>query len=578
MQNANLPSARRNGVSTLLVAVLLALVLPGGLYYFLSGEDAAAPGESVTADPVAGADTPRRAGGDRFARESARRGNDAVQSPGAERWHDPDFDEPDPWALADRLADRARSSADRVPVRAAARSLPDPAGEDALWLPEEVYRDPYAIAGRVLDDAGEPVRGATVRAEPRNDRDAAPSSVSTDASGFYVFDSLDAETWLVSVDATYDYDGVSKVVSRGVHSADFVVTRKAGDLWVEGRVRDERGVPLEGVEVLQGDRPSYRARSDAAGGFTLDLAPQHGRERYRLALRHDGYRDAYAEVSVAALREPGTPPLDVRMEPVEEVTEASGTVLDTAGNPVAGELVQLVSLGLGKVFYDRTDDNGRFTIGDVIVAPDYVIKVQPGEPWLDFSRKVTVPESGLRTDITLRRRESGAIEGLIVDAAGSPVPGLSLTARSLSATHQAVTFTSDGAGHFYLDDVPAGDLVFESRAYPSVTVRGVRVAADETTEVLLVVDWGDHRLFGQVLDPGGIPVPGGRVEVAMEYRNGTLFIRSSRTTVADATGTFTFAGLGPGTHAIRVDADGRETKVVEYDVQAAMERVDVLID
>ena len=81
-----------------------------------------------------------------------------------------------------------------------------------------------------------------------------------------------------------------------------------------------------------------------------------------------------------------------------------------------------------------------------------------------------------------------------------------------------------------------------------------------------------------MLDAGGTPVPGGRVEVAMEYRNGTLFIRSSRTTVADATGTFTFAGLGAGPHAIRVDADGLETKIVEYDVQAATERVDVLID
>ena len=64
----------------------------------------------------------------------------------------------------------------------------------------------------------------------------------------------------------------------------------------------------------------------------------------------------------------------------------------------------------------------------------------------------------------------------------------------------------------------------------------------------------------------------------MEYRYGTLLLRSSRTKVADAAGTSAFAGLGPGTRANRLDADGLGTAVVEHAIQSATERVDLLID
>lgn len=452
-------------------------------------------------------------------------------------------------------------------------------------LPRAVLEDETAIAGRVLDATGMPVDGARLDLRARSYFDPLTPSPSghdswtttSDVRGFYAFPYLEPGLYRVRAVSPFDRANASREVRTGVHSADLILGR-SDERRIEGRVSGSHGEPLYDVLVFQGDRPAQATVTDADGRFMLSLAFATGSHGASLRFAHEDFRERRIFVDGAQLAGEQPTVVDVALEPLRPHGVVRGTLVSIYGEPVVGERVQLVSAELARAFHDRTDSAGRFALAGVPTNSAYSVLVQPEGPWEDYShRDLRVPEGGLELLIELQSRETGAVTGIVVDTAGRPLPGFDLSVRSARSSRAFRSVTADPSGHFFVDDVPAGDLLFESLAYPSLTVRGVHLRPGTLEEVRLTLDWGNHRVNGQVVDVAGQPVPGSRIWLTMDVRAHGVSSRSTRRTTADAQGFFGFTGVGPGPHQVRVDAPGFRPSVIDHDVQAAVERVHVVM-
>jgi hypothetical protein len=449
----------------------------------------------------------------------------------------------------------------------------------------EVLEDDTAIAGRVLGEDGEPIGGVSITVEARRlfDPEAGASAALatlSDVAGFYAFRYLEPGLYWLQADPTFDYEGTHTMVRTGVHSADLVLKPKDRERWVQGMVTGRGGQALEGVRVIQNDRPAQETLTNAQGGYSLPLAlsPRQGSAGLRFQL--EGYRELLTVVLDTEWNGQDWVQVDVELEPLESLVTVGGTVTSTTGEPIAGERVGLVSGESARASYAPTDDRGQFKLRDVPSGGDYAVTVRPQGPYQDFARRgLRVTENGLDDlRIALQPLEQGSISGMIIDAEGKPIPGFNLTVRSSSAAHHTRPITADAQGRFFVDDVPAGNLVFQSRGYPSLTVLGVRLDAGMEQEVELVLDWGTHQVTGQIVDAQGIPVSAGQIWLSMDHRANGIHSRSTRMTTADASGFFTFTGIGPGLHQVRVDAPGFETATQQHLVAAPVERIRVILD
>ena len=125
---------------------------------------------------------------------------------------------------------------------------------------------------------------------------------------------------------------------------------------------------------------------------------------------------------------------------------------------------------------------------------------------------------------------------------------------------------TDSLGNFKIANAPAGDLVISSVSTPSVLIKGLQLEPGELIHVSMMLDWGDHSIRGQVVDPTGIPVPASRVVLNWSHRDETLDMYTTRRTATDSEGRFAFSNLGPGPHSLKVDAPGFLSVDIDHDL------------
>jgi hypothetical protein len=427
------------------------------------------------------------------------------------------------------------------------------------------------ISGLAQTSWGNPVEGVVVTAKRReyfrnatsDARDNAKSryKTTTNANGFFAFRNLPAGIYMVGVDDSGFFSAARSEVRTGAKNVNLTLKpqRRAQ---LRGIVTDTMGNPIEGVHIMPLVKGIPAGTVSTAGGefeFGVTVAQElHG---FPLRLQAPGYKETRYRVTEAQWSAGSDTPLTIMMEPLYATATVTGSVKDADGLPAAGEIVRLNSATLKRNYQAVADDGGEFEFDGVEPADDYQLWVRPIGPYRDYVQaNIAVTAGYLRRDISLENLERGyRLSGRLLDPSGRPVPNLTLTLRSNAAMAQTLPVTSDAYGEFVVENVPEGELVFESRSMPYYSVTGLRLdGGDRDKHVELVVNRGNHKLLGKVVGSDGTPVAAPRISITASKTVGGLQSRASTSTSADADGRFVFTDLSAGQHTITVNAPGFE--------------------
>jgi hypothetical protein len=327
-------------------------------------------------------------------------------------------------------------------------------------------------------------------------------------------------------------------------------------LRVHGTVTNPDAEPLAHVWVGPNVRRDRSARTDAAGSYSLQLDSDS--EASDRILRF--YLQGYEEERLALPSPEGAAEgvrLDVELRPVENTARVAGVVESERGEPIAGATIVLGSRELRTHYQTVSADDGSFSVSAAKIGRGYYLRVLPSGPYLDFTQnQIAVPEDGLSLEIVLEALSTGRLRGRMIDTRENGVPDFRLWVLSSGATRSAVPISGDERGYFELTEAPAGSLIFHTRSSPRLAVHGVVLPAGGERDVLLVLDWGEQELTGEVLGERGEPIAGAEVSLSWSRANGNIRSTSQRSTRTDPSGSFRFRQLGPGEHQLDVQAAG----------------------
>ena len=346
-------------------------------------------------------------------------------------------------------------------------------------------------------------------------------------------------------------------------------------LRVFGTVTNEVGEPLVGVRVVPLGAGTQEAHTDFEGRYEVHTLVGHT-ELPTLRFLAQGYEEKPLHIKPENVRGAEARRINVRLDPRVGKTVVSGSVKGRDGRPVPNATVSLRSERLRAAYSGVSDERGTFSIRDVKIAADYVLKVHSPGVYADyFDRFIAPTPEGLKLEIVLERLSAARLRGRMINADGDPISNFRLSLRSSQASQKALDLTSDDNGYFVVEEAPVGELTFSATGF---VVRGLSLSSGSEGDVRLVLDRGEHVLRGSVLGDRGRPVAGARVDLSWLYESGGLSSGSSRRTRSDAGGSFEFTQLGPGLHTLEVHADGHPPTQVSYPIRRLSEEVEIRLE
>jgi hypothetical protein len=428
-----------------------------------------------------------------------------------------------------------------APAATPAATTPPPPAEDRT--PE--------IRGRILDADGNAVNGAAVRLVSPTVPYTVYDDTKTDASGRFSFAHVGAER--VRVAADHDPDGA--VTSAELHvaqgqSTDITLVLSAASA-VRGTVVDADDHPVAGATLFVEGVPWIvrSATSDAAGAFRLAIVPYGVTSLVAVAR---GYKSA----RVALPRREDPVELVVRVR-LETGAPAEGQVLDPDGNPIKARIVACD--GQPSEASAVSADDGTFQLPASAIGCSAVAQHDEYE-----ASDAVVLVEGRRAE--LRLRPGGAIEGVVVDDRGAPVPSFTVGVESYSgAQSRSLRSTpprkvDDALGAFRLEKLAPGRYVLGAGAAGKPTGRSdsIDVAGGvATTGVRIVLPLGG-TVTGRVVDEHHAPLEG----VDMRFDAVSSVIDSSAHATTDSAGLYRLEGAPPGPFTLRAQKDGFRIRMV----------------
>ncbi len=469
----------------------------------------------------------------------------------------------------------------------------------AIALPPEAR-----IAGRVVDERGQPIPGATISAvhpSPleqvarmlRSGRTQNQTAMS-DASGRFILRGLAAGRGLrleaaapefavarfggVDVEPGTVRSDIVLTLQRGLPLVGFVVD--PGDRPVAGaavrymRLEETGGMPLQAP--IQ-ERPPVAAYTDANGQFVVSgLAAG----RYDFAISASGYSTVYLRgrqiwpSNSSALPRIVLPPS----------VSISGLVLTTTGEPVAGARVADVDLTRG-IRTTTTDGAGAFVVDDL--SEGQPVSLQFDAPGFStVSRAVRAPVE----DLVVQMTQEASLRGRVVQAdTGSPVTEFSIE-RLVRVPGQtslrfgssaAVQFRSDD-GRFEMEKLPAGPATIRVKASGFRPAEVSSLVLPLAEEIVVPMKPG-VSVEGRILDATSRrPI----TNATISWREGDsadpaeemmlALGLGERTTISDGNGQFLLTDLPPS--RITLSVSHQEHPAVRRAVDAAREhRVEVIL-
>jgi len=206
----------------------------------------------------------------------------------------------------------------------------------------------------------------------------------------------------------------------------------------------------------------------------------------------------------------------------------------------------------------RSAPDGSFGFSGLEGGDDYRITVFPRSLYKDLRRTGIVVNDGetVRVELELEFAERGVVEGTAFDAGGKPLSGFAFRVRSIKSWSQAVKVVTGPDGSFRAEDVPCGDILFDTQASPHYSIRGLTLKEGEEKRADLVFGVGDLEVEGVVTDPDGNPASGVRVILSWTKKTGSLTSSVQHTTVTDTRGWYRLTDLPPGSYHVGLEPAG----------------------
>jgi alpha-tubulin suppressor-like RCC1 family protein len=333
---------------------------------------------------------------------------------------------------------------------------------------------PLQISGRVADQSGATVSGATVAALAAGG--ATTASTTTGADGRYVL-AVEAGSYDIRVTPPSGSSFQITTIANRAVSADTtldIVLVPASVVTLSGRVVDGEGQGVPGVYVVA--RPTAGGdetgtSTDISGNYRLALPPAS----YSLRLDHSRASPAQVPYHFNLRTQPFDIVADTMLDlPLTSFVPVTVRVQDSAGWPVANVAVETSSVqflpsAIGPLTVvdannaDRatTDASGEATLWLLPTRPGatsnelYSFTASPPHGSTLSSRAATniAVTPGKANSITLRLPDTVTLTGRLTDGAGQGIPGSYVIARPTAGGDEVGTQT-DAAGLYRLAIVP----------------------------------------------------------------------------------------------------------------------------
>jgi protocatechuate 3,4-dioxygenase beta subunit len=323
--------------------------------------------------------------------------------------------------------------------------------------------DLATLAGRVVDDAGAPLEGATVSITGKEAR-----TLTTDATGTFTFDKLVAGSYELIV-ARAGFGGI-----KGTITLQLGQSSNLGDLvllpvvspttaTVRGVITDAaNGAPLASATIVAGGRT---ATSNTLGAYEVTgITPGD----ISISVTRSGYFAALASATAAAGQTIIFSPALVRT--TTSTTTIKGKVTDKATNaPIASATVRLTGANTRTV---TTDNQGNYSMTTLAPGPTQIEVLRTGyatvKASLDVELNVTydfspaleaIPPTGVNP------RLSGRVTDALTDAA------IGVATITLGGANSG-TARGDGNGYYRFTDLQVGRTLvsFSAPGYQPVVV------------------------------------------------------------------------------------------------------------
>ncbi|MBT8436390.1 MAG: hypothetical protein KJP11_03380 [Gammaproteobacteria bacterium] len=257
-----------------------------------------------------------------------------------------------------------------------------------------------------------------------------------------------------------------------------------------------------------------------------------------------------------------------------------GRIINADGNGLAGIKIRLrTERGKDHEFIFRqavTDAKGEFVLDDLNPQSVYLLFTEalteyPGYRLGGF----TLDSLPAPFEIRLDRLDLIDIEGTVVNAEHAPVANFTLTIDSLDVDYPSRAVTSDASGYFRIAAFPVGGLKIYTATPEYFRILGLRTKAEEYRNLALVIDRGDYKLTGRVLDERGLPIVPARITLNSMIVGNEYNSHASRNSLTDASGHFEFTGLGGIPHTLGVYANGYKPHIKYHEFQSFSDHLEI---
>jgi hypothetical protein len=413
-----------------------------------------------------------------------------------------------------------------------------------------------AIAGRIVDDDGEPVEGAQVGVYSALPPFARLRSFTTTGDGVFSF--APAPVGRVRVIAEHDEKGIvtsAELTLTQGNSVQGLLLALGEAHTIRGTVEDKEGTPIAHATVTIDTTPGLvrASATDEKGVFRVSRVP---RGATLAVAKADGFEDA--SVALKGPDAAGEEVLTIRLGAAPDI---NGEIVDPDGRAVAGTVVACAGQESSERAVAR--GNGRFRFSSTLANCSFVAHSDEYESSLPSKA-----EPGGR--LILRLRPGGGIAGLVVDEDNSSIPAFSLGVESFTPAadpHGASVRSAppkpfdDAGGAFKLEKLAPGRYVL------AVSVEGrtptksspIEVVAGAVTDGVRIVLPRGGAVEGQVLDEA-TKQPIANATVAFDATASAGVDKAKTTTGAD--GRYRLEGAPIGPFSLRIEHDGYRTRLL----------------